>query len=156
MPDACCCRVLLAAPAACLRAVRAACVALLAPTLTKYQMVISVSLSVSLSVSVSVSVCLSLCLCLSLSLSLSLSQYGGGGIPVDAFFGTLRDTLSGKDKLYTGAASGAEADALLAEAGPTGSSSLSLSFSVSLSLCLSVSLSLCLSFSLSDSLSLSL
>lgn len=46
-------------------------------------------------------------------------QYGGGGIPVDAFFGTLRDTLSGKDKLYTGAASGAEADALLAEAGPT-------------------------------------
>lgn len=44
---------------------------------------------------------------------------GGGGIPVDAFFGTLRDTLSGKDKLYSGAASGAESATLLAEAGPT-------------------------------------
>jgi sterol desaturase/sphingolipid hydroxylase (fatty acid hydroxylase superfamily) len=27
-------------------------------------------------------------------------NYGGGGIPVDAWFGTLRDTLSGTDRLY--------------------------------------------------------
>jgi hypothetical protein len=38
---------------------------------------------------------------------------------VDAFFGTLRDTLSGKDRLYVGAASSAEVATLLVEAGPT-------------------------------------
>ena len=37
-------------------------------------------------------------------------NYGGGGIPVDAFFGTLRDTLTGKDSTYKGQAGGSNDD----------------------------------------------
>jgi len=44
-------------------------------------------------------------------------NYGGGGIPIDAFFGTLRDTLSGHDKLYKGKSGSTCLPAQLAEAG---------------------------------------
>ena len=138
MPDACCCRVLLAAPAACLRAVRAACVALLAPTLTKYQMVISVSLSVSLSV----------CLSLSLSLSLSTAAAGFRWTRSSARFATLSQAKTSSTlALHLALKLTPCLPRLARQVHP-------LSLSLSLSLCLSVSLSLCLSVSLSLFLSL--
>jgi hypothetical protein len=44
-------------------------------------------------------------------------NYGTGGLPLDALFGTLRDTLSGKDKLYDGACTSTHEAKYIAEAG---------------------------------------